>query len=119
LKTKKIEFFHNGDHTFCVVALKKSKPKKDAVGFVSLYINGMLVSGSPIPPKKQGSETVRLTGHTVKHPKDKYDVDVANKHALEDAVRSLPKTDRAAVWTWFLHHPVSDNYQELPFEDTL
>jgi hypothetical protein len=115
LKVRSIEFFHNSDHTFCVVELKVPVQKIE-VGLVgiSLMKDGTFEPDFA-PVVKTSHQRVKLTGHTVKHPKDKFDVDVANKHALEDAVRSLCKTDRAAVWAWFLKHPVSDPYEEIPF----
>ena len=119
VKVKSIEFFHNGDHTFCVVELKVPVQKIEvALVGISLMKNGTFEPDFG-PMIKTSHQRVKFTGHTVKHPKDKYSVDVANKHALEDAIRSLCKTDRDAVWAWFLKHPVSDTYQDLPFEDTL
>jgi len=120
LKVKSIEFFHNSDHTFCVVKASREIRVMSGVKLTSI---SLMADGSFSPAfiaklESKKTEHFKLTGSTVKHPKDKYSVDVANKHALEDAVRSLCKADRAAVWAWFLKHPVRDTYQELPFEDT-
>jgi hypothetical protein len=117
LKVRSIEFFHNNDHTFCVVKASREIRVMSGVKLTSI---SLMADGSFSPAfiaklESKKTEHFKLTGSTVKHPKDKFNVDIANKHALEDAVKELVKTDRAAIWAWFLHHPVSDTYEELPF----